>query len=63
MCTFKGSVALRIRRATQQDIEFMDNVVRGRKNTAEKYFFSDMKGGVGTLKYLTTTYKKKGKAL
>ena len=55
-------MAIRVRRATQHDIEFMDNMARGRKNKPEKYFFSDIKGGAGTLKSLTTTYKKKGKS-
>eukprot|EP00804_Cyclotella_cryptica_P003215 CCRYP_010465-RB/>CCRYP_010465-RB protein AED:0.11 eAED:0.11 QI:193/1/1/1/0.61/0.57/14/6319/1145 len=55
----KGSVALRVRRATQHDIEFMENFARNTKKKGDQYYFSNLKGGAGTLKSLTTVYKKK----
>ena len=54
-------MALRVRRATKYDISFMEDFSRNKKNKGNQYYFSNLKGGAGALKSITTTYKKKGK--
>lgn len=61
MLYFQGSVALRVRRATNHDISFMEDFAKNKKNKTNQYYFSNLKGGAGALKSITTTYKKKGK--
>ena len=58
--SLQGSIALRVRRATDYDVEFMDNFKNQTKKKKDLYYFSNKKGGAGALKSLTTVYKKKG---
>ena len=53
-------MALRVRRATQHDIEFLEHFKHSKKLRPEQYYFSNLKGGSGALTSLTTRYKKKG---
>jgi hypothetical protein len=39
----------------------MEDFAKSKKS--KQYYFSNLKGGAGTLKSLTTTYKKKGEIL
>jgi ribosomal protein S6 len=41
----------------------MEEFAKSKKSKEAQYYFSNLKGGAGTLKSLTTTYKKKGEVL
>jgi len=57
----KGKVALRVRRATEDDIDFMEKYERSKNKKREVPTLLQLKGGKGTIASVTTVYKKKAK--
>lgn len=53
-------MALRVRRATENDIDFMEKYERSKKKKREVPTLPQLKGGKGTIASVTTVYKKKG---
>ena len=57
----KGKVALRVRRATEHDVDFMENYALSTKRKKRDLLcIPQLHGGKGTFKSITTVYKKKG---